>query len=789
MARSPQAGSSRDVEQEPELPPPLARLSSLLDEKPEALATGDEDIRAASLAAAKFVFDQALKTEPAAERHIVPFLSSLQPSGAPKTRSQTRAEAAGKGKGKGKQKADDVGAGWRATSLDALYVDGAEDEQVWAQLDLRAAVLCDMLGRILEDEPEDDEDGAPKVVDEDDDAMDEDVDGFDVGDDAMLDKLGGSSDDDDGDSEPGSSELDALLSSDSSDGEHSEPEHEQDLRDPSDDDSDAGSDAEVDLDGKGTGKTKTGRKSVLDDGFFSLADFNAEADAAEARSRSSGRLGDDDSDEEDEDVDIFASVDAAGAFDEDDLDESGELYYKDFFDPPSRKALAAAAKSTPPKKKKKAGFQSENDGDPPAGKPERKRTVQFHDKVRVKPIKPSPLRRRNLLLEKLMKEQGYTPGLASLDDDDDSDEDEEGDGEGMDWDAEGSSTEEEEEEDGEDEEDSGRAAIERLKDDLFADDDDASGPSDMSTHEKRVAELRAQIAALEEENVAPRAWALMGEAGARARPANALLEEDLEFDRAARPVPAVTEEKVAGLEEMIKQRILENTFDDVERKRPESELAPSRRAQFEISDQKSQKSLAQLYEDEYSAAASGTATVDDRDGKLAKEHKELEKLWDGICYKLDALCNAHFTPKAPTAKITTIANVPAASLESALPTATAAAAMLAPEEVAARATGRALVAKSEMTPEEKRRVRSREKARRRKRDKVVAAQGKVAQIGGANSKPSRGSVRKEKEKALSAVTKGRGVTVVGKANGRDAKSESHSKGKPLPPADGKKLKL
>lgn len=137
----------------------------------------------------------------------------------------------------------------------------------------------------------------------------------------------------------------------------------------------------------------------------------------------------------------------------------------------------------------------------------------------------------------------------------------------------------------------------------------------------------------------------MGEATARSRPQNSLLEEDLDFERVMKAVPVVTEELVQRLEDRIKARILEGRFDDVVRQRPvdDKPFLPSRF--FELQDTKSKQSLAEIYEDEYVAAQTGGVTGEDRDGKLKQEHEEVEKLWEGICYKLDALCNAHFTPK------------------------------------------------------------------------------------------------------------------------------------------------
>lgn len=166
----------------------------------------------------------------------------------------------------------------------------------------------------------------------------------------------------------------------------------------------------------------------------------------------------------------------------------------------------------------------------------------------------------------------------------------------------------------------------------------------MTTHERRAVALREQIKQLEAENVAQKDWVLMGEASSKSRPQDSLLQEDLEFERIAKAVPIVTQEVVVDLEARIKARIKESQFDDVVRKRPldDKPFLPSRF--FELQDTKSQHSLAQIYENEYTATQAGT-NVDDRDGKLKKEHEELTKTWDGICNKLDALCNAHYVPK------------------------------------------------------------------------------------------------------------------------------------------------
>ena len=278
----------------------------------------------------------------------------------------------------------------------------------------------------------------------------------------------------------------------------------------------------------------------------------------------------------------------------------------------------------------------------------------------------------------------------------------------------------------------------------------------------------------------------MGEATSRSRPQNALLEEDLEFERVMKSVPVITEDVVHSLEEIIKARIVEGRFDDVVRKRPmdDKPFLPSRF--FELQDTKSKQSLAEIYEDDYVAAKTGGVAGEDRDGKLKKEHDELEKIWENLCSKMDALSNAHFTPKAvsmrshlrrvylivlqPKATISTVSNIASASLESALPTTKATSTMLAPEEIFAPSAAD-LQAKSEMTPAEKRTLRNRQKkANRKTRDTLAKGVDSFAKMKGQ-------SVKKQKEAALKSVVKsGKGVTVIGKKN-KDLSKDGGKKAK------------
>lgn len=324
-------------------------------------------------------------------------------------------------------------------------------------------------------------------------------------------------------------------------------------------------------------------------------------------------------------------------------------------------------------------------------------------------------------------------------------------------------------------------AIEKVKFDLFEDEseideeeDEQLDPGDprsrRSAHERRKAQIAEEIRKLEAANVAKRDWQLSGEARAADRPVNALLEEDLDFERAGKPVPVITAEISESIEELIKRRILAHDFQDIIRRRPD-DLATgsgSRRGKldFELDDAKSKKGLAEEYEEEYSKR-NDPNFVDIKDEKLEKEQKEIERLWKEVSAQLDSLSSWNFRPKraAPTMDIRV--DAPAITMEDARPSAggeVAGASQLAPQEVykaGEAVNGKEEVAgksglpaaREEMSREERKRRRRREKERIRKSS------------GNADAKPGNvtraAKSRKEKEGIVGDLKRGN-VKIIGK---------------------------
>ncbi|KAH9064186.1 U3 small nucleolar ribonucleoprotein complex, subunit Mpp10 [Lactarius vividus] len=699
------------------LPTPFHQLSSLLEAQPDSFISGNKEIQDAALRATEHVFNIALDSEKQAQPYISALLASFSPTQAPVTRSQSVAH------GKRKRSPSPPKYTLERTPLTSLFVQDLDKDQIWAQLELRAQHVCKMLECAL-DGPEasakysisstmttDNMGQTPSDEGESDISSEESDD-----DSEMSEEIGGSGDED-------MEECVTELRDESVDGD--EDEWAEECRFPP----------------SSTG-TK-GSHSGLDDGFFDLAEFNAETEEAEAGFVSNGALdADSDTSSAEDEIDYFGSI---GGRLQDDHGKSviPSLRYSDFFDTPNSGTTKRKSESRP--------FASAHS------------KVRFHDEVKVKTIKARgkglPVSTMRLLddasdddsweVESEDEDENHQEGTIRdhvLDGDSDMVF-----GEGGDESGEGNSTFD------------GYQAIKRSQDDLLADEDEPDDGTfnfrrhSMSTHEKRLASLQQQITTLEAENVTKKDWTLMGEATSRIRPHDSLLEEDLEFERVMKAVPVITEETVSGLEDKIKARILEGRFDDVVRKRPvdDKPFLPSRF--FELQDTKSKQSLAQIYEEEYTATQTGGVSGGDRDGKLKSEYDEITKTWEAISSKLDALSNAYFTPKTPKATISTVANVSSTTLESTLPTSNTFASMLAPEEIYERPAIDPR-AQGELSPREKRTVRNkRKKAKKKARDTLESSVGKFARTKRA------GGIKAQKSAALRSVVKsGKGVTVVGK---------------------------
>lgn len=297
--------------------------------------------------------------------------------------------------------------------------------------------------------------------------------------------------------------------------------------------------------------------------------------------------------------------------------------------------------------------------------------------------------------------------------------------------------------------------------------DRADPRSRRSAHERRKAELAEEIRKLEAANVAKREWTLSGEARAADRPMNSLLEQDLEFERAGKPVPVITAEVSESIEELIKRRILAMDFQDIPRRRPD-DLATGKEGRrgaqnFELDDSKSKKGLAEEYEEEH-LKRTDPNFVDVKDEKLAKEQKEIEALWREVSGQLDSLSSWHFRPKQAAPQMDIRVDTPAVVMEDARPNAggdVAGASQLAPQEVykAGDATEKGsnteVVGKSglpagreELTKDERKRRRRREKERIRK-------------AGGTDGDKNESRAKKDKKAMLGDLKRG-GVKVIGK---------------------------
>lgn len=318
-------------------------------------------------------------------------------------------------------------------------------------------------------------------------------------------------------------------------------------------------------------------------------------------------------------------------------------------------------------------------------------------------------------------------------------------------------------------------AMADVRRDLFDDVSDASDDEDAlsdvsagdpksrrSAHERRQAKLSEEIRKMESELVAKRAWTLSGEASASMRPQNSLLEHDLDFEHAGKPIPVITEETSEEIEDLVKRRIIAGEFDEIVKRRPDANVpADVRRGMIELDDSKGKQSLAEIYEEEHVKNSNPDAYVSAKDEKLHKEEKEIDNMWKDLSARLDALSSWHYKPKPAAPSLTVVSDVATVAMEDAQPTTAQGVSggdnMLAPQEVYKAGQDTAdkgeVVAKSGL-PVARQEMTREDKLRRRRREKE-----KIRKAGGETTKHSKKTM--EKKETLAELKKG-GVKVINK---------------------------
>ncbi|XP_036321496.1 U3 small nucleolar ribonucleoprotein protein MPP10 [Rhagoletis pomonella] len=447
----------------------------------------------------------------------------------------------------------------------------------------------------------------------------------------------------------------------------------------------------VNLSGKESKKKRKLRSSVVDDKFFKLSEmeeFLEEEDAKEMR-RNKRKT----EDSIDAGVNYFAE-DLGIEDDDDDNEAEANPTYKDFFD--------------------EDGEENEGTKEP------------VKDHFKDEPSKDE--------IEETQEEKA-----------EDSEEVEEEDGE----------IEKLKNDDGDSNEDvSTKEALQTASSGTDDSEDDAGAREEQpqSSFEIRQARLMQRIREYEDEVLGTKPWQLKGEVQAQSRPANSLLEEFLEFDSTVRPAPIMTEQTNLCLEDIIKQRIRDQAWDDPQPKIRPVQSPHEFRKQLILDQEKSKESLAQVYEKEYQKELD---KLDPNRGDVAaeesKEHKEIKQLMRSLFIKLDALSNFHFTPKpvAPEAKI--ITNTPAVAMEEVAPVVVSDAKLLAPEEVY-RGPKHELLGKTERNRTDKNRERRKKKQKQRVINRVLEEKNKKKQeLGIAPTK------KEENAKLLKSLTKHRNV--------------------------------
>ncbi|NXK61261.1 MPP10 protein, partial [Sylvietta virens] len=444
---------------------------------------------------------------------------------------------------------------------------------------------------------------------------------------------------------------------------------------------------------KETTLRKKGRKSVVDDKFFKLAEMEAFLEHAEKEDKE-----EEEEEEEEEEINYFEDIISD---DEEDSEEaqvkpvksSRDMTYKDFFDPVDDDDDDDGDDDLVPND---AEEEQEEEADSAIEEQNEESMSEFED--------------MDEMVEHMRSKEASKKVTFSLPDDSET-------------------------------EDVTEAQLEK----------GISASEIKSSFEKRQEKMSKKIKSLEEALLEEKPWQLKGEVTGQKRPENSLLEETVLFDHAVRMAPVITEETTFQLEDIIKQRILDEAWDDVVPKEKPKEEAFEYKKRISLDHEKSKLSLAEIYEQEYMKLHQQKTEEQEN-----PEHKEIQEMMDSLFQKLDALCNFHFTPKPPVPEVKIVSNLPAISMEEVAPVAVSDAALLAPEEIKEKNKAGDVKTDAEKTPTDKKRELRRKKLRKRMRRREKEKRQKLLE----KMKPEQGTKLSKK----AAAAKLKRLTKEGKAS-------------------------
>lgn len=140
-------------------------------------------------------------------------------------------------------------------------------------------------------------------------------------------------------------------------------------------------------------------------------------------------------------------------------------------------------------------------------------------------------------------------------------------------------------------------------------------------------EKRRKIEELEQKNISQAPWELRGEIKAKERPKDSLLDKDILFDRKTIQSQMVPEEEET-IDSLLKQRILENNFDDViieKKKKIETEVEVEEIVR---------KPFLDVYKEETENEQKRKKEILSK--KKEKQHLEIKSLFRKICQGIDS---------------------------------------------------------------------------------------------------------------------------------------------------------